>query len=980
MLTRAICQPTPSARSSLQTTAMAHIALRPTRASLLKAGHRQQIRNFRFGMWSSYLDPEFQRELRHRHRTAKHKYAEALDRRLSWEHRAPNGHPKALLKYMLRRYWNPTQVRCGSRFVDRDGLKYHEKHSQDAPDTTHWHERTLGAYYRWMGGYNNIDPSDDSIKSPLDKDMHHWAETASKDAAQAGFHPHSTKPESAKAKPNKKHEYVDSFSSTDDYVIDPITNRKVPRNSNGPIEGTIPTSTDSFKDYRAQFTTLKPPKDEGSPGPIHSNGPPPPTELKEYGQVTIDQVLSHGVDGNGHDGISTTGDNVESPRRPIIQSEEYALNHLPPEESAEQVPEPTKKYEDLDEYKTYGARDAENDGTEVPQNHDELRKYNPYMHNESTKSENPVPRYDDLGKYGPYKYKEDAIKDDSTPKYDDLDDYKHYKDDAGKPVDDAASKYEDLNKYNAANFQDSVVEKQPFQEYGDLEKYRAFKHRELDGNYALERDIVAESLKEFDAKEQESNSIESPKLTFADRLKKLDLDDTLSTKTSDLFTPTVSEPLRDRTSTLKTHNREDLERYMASHSEASDAVDREASSSIKKSRTKARDEESQTSERKLTGHYVRDFPEDFSGSWGPRASRLDLEPGTGSELQVPNEQIAHIQAAEKQYADQLSNVVLEPSLDRQQTESKLEPALNRQETGALADTSNNQSVPQAEADPYSKEPQGLEVSYTKECDGEPAFAKTYGSEPGDEVPESSSKTDAPQGVFHLQSLYYRDPEIDGRPPTSSFGSDFKIEASQATEPTVYKILAYDPTMQKINIAETTSIVPDHASPLTPAEVLLRLSNPTKFFPHFAPLQAEGFEIVSGSGDVLVFRQVRARNVVNEETGVPVNPIDMMGKSTALPNAAAFVSPTGFVNYDVPRVEEEAQTTPFRSNIDVRREEPVFSGPKSPTREETQKRKKNNLGRRALVGGAWVAGISYALGVVSEYFLTGGSDGRGPTGF
>lgn len=246
--------------------------------------------------------------------------------------------------------------------------------------------------------------------------------------------------------------------------------------------------------------------------------------------------------------------------------------------------------------------------------------------------------------------------------------------------------------------------------------------------------------------------------------------------------------------------------------------------------------------------------------------------------------------------------------------------------------------------------------------------------------ESLSAEDASQKILDLKPLYFRDPEVDGRPPISSSESDTMPEPNRTTEPTVYRILAYDPTMQKINVAETTSVVPDQASPLSPAEVLLRLSNPTKFFPHFAPLQAEGFEIVSGSGDVLVFRQVRPLKITSHGGASPVNPIDMMGKPAALPNAAAFVSPTGFVNYDVPQAEEETQAPAFRSNIDVRREEPVFSGPKSTAREEARTHPKDGVGKRVLIGGAWVAGISYALGVVSEYFITGGTDGRGPTGF
>ncbi|KAI2471005.1 hypothetical protein F4781DRAFT_388417 [Annulohypoxylon bovei var. microspora] len=953
MLTRAVCQPTPRARS-LQTTAVTRSVLRLTSTSLLKAGHRQQIRNFRFGMWSSSLDPEYQRKFRRRHRATIQKYVEAINKSLSWDQRTIDGHP-----------------RCGSRIVNHDESNDHQqpardsRDSRDSPDTKHERVRTP-----WNGDLEIYFPTLDisnAFKSRMDKTTDQWQ--ASKDARlQGDLYSFLTGSTSAKADPNHKHEYADNMSPEEEYVIDPITNRKVLRRHDDPIEDTASTTSDSFKAYRAQFTAFIPPEGEGNPGPIHSNGPPPPAELKEYGQVKIDQVPPHGVDSDGHR-ISSLDDNAGSSRKPTIESEEYALNHLPPEESASS--EPTKKYEDLDKYKTYGTREAENDSAEVPQNHAELREYKPYLHNESTENEiRPAP-YDDLDKYGPYKHDEDVKRDaDTSPKYDDLGNYEHYSDEAKKPADDTASKYEDLNKYNAANFQDFFVEERPFQEYGDLEKYRAFKYRELDDKSALEQDIVAESLKDFEAKEQELRSND------ADVLKEPGVNQTPSLKTSVSAPIPLSFHQFSRHLPKKAKDWETLERYMDSHNKTSDAADREASSSVRGSRAKYYE-----SQRTLTGNYVRDFPEDFSGSWGTRASHLSSEP----ELSTSNEQAAHIQAAEKQYADQLSSAMdskkLETSSDRQQIKSKLEPALDRQEIGATKDTSDHDPMTQAEVDPYSKEPQGLETSYTKECDGEhnsPTF-KMYGGDPEPPLVE----TEASPGVFHLHSSYYRDPELDGRPSASSLEPDFKFEPTRTTEPTVYKILAYDATTQKINMAETSSIVPDHAAPLTPAEVLLRLSNPTKFFPHFAPLQAMGFEIVSGEGDVLVFRQVRHGKVTGDDTGSPVNPIDLMGKSTALPNAAAFVSPTGFVNYDVPKVEEEPQTTPFRSGIDVRREEPVFSGPKV-TREEAQKEKKKNkkrgLGKRVLLGGAWVAGISYALGVVGEYFKTGGIDGRGPAGF
>jgi hypothetical protein len=216
-------------------------------------------------------------------------------------------------------------------------------------------------------------------------------------------------------------------------------------------------------------------------------------------------------------------------------------------------------------------------------------------------------------------------------------------------------------------------------------------------------------------------------------------------------------------------------------------------------------------------------------------------------------------------------------------------------------------------------------------------------------------------------------------------------ATPSPEPTLYKILAYDPNMQIIKMAETTSIVSDTSSALTPAEVLLRLSNPAKFFPHFQPLQSQGYEIASGSGDVLVFRKVRdgsptaslqpgatsTASSVSQGRKV-INPIDGM-QSVPQPVTGNFASPTGFVNHDLP------SDHPFISGIDVRREEPIFSGRRTEWQDgEGNKgeigRRSKKVGRGLLVGAAWVAACSYAVGVVAEFFKTGGSDGKGPVGF
>jgi hypothetical protein len=329
-----------------------------------------------------------------------------------------------------------------------------------------------------------------------------------------------------------------------------------------------------------------------------------------------------------------------------------------------------------------------------------------------------------------------------------------------------------------------------------------------------------------------------------------------------------------------------------------------------------------------------------------------------------------------------------------------------------------------EADPYSKKPQGLETSYAEECaakQGEgdlSVFVSSYGSPKRDE--DSSKKRDTVSEnesrrldnqkknvlkqkdrdlVRQIRSVYeekygtidHKHRQVPEEPKTSQYldgESAQGVEStSEAPEPTLYKILAYDPTMQSISTAETTSIVPDTASALTPAEVLLRLSNPSKFFPHFEPLQAQGYEIVSGSGDVLVFRKVRSAGPAEVKEEPSPSPRDRMKKATnpidgtqsgPIATTGNFASPTGFVNHDPPYGSNPA----FKSNVDVRREEDVFSGKSNWSRgtERPQQRKKMSLAKRMLLGAVWVGGLSYTLGVVSEYFKTGGIDGLGPQGF
>jgi hypothetical protein len=129
---------------------------------------------------------------------------------------------------------------------------------------------------------------------------------------------------------------------------------------------------------------------------------------------------------------------------------------------------------------------------------------------------------------------------------------------------------------------------------------------------------------------------------------------------------------------------------------------------------------------------------------------------------------------------------------------------------------------QAETDPYSKSPQGLEISYDQETCGKATW---------------------PTMVRHYRS--------------EAKAADAVETATAGSDAAAYVVLAFDPLTQSVNVAETSSTVEHVGNATTPAEAILRLSNPSKFFPHFKPLEEQGYEIVSGRGDVLIFRKVRA---------------------------------------------------------------------------------------------------------------------------
>ncbi|PYH47207.1 uncharacterized protein BP01DRAFT_228975 [Aspergillus saccharolyticus JOP 1030-1] len=193
-----------------------------------------------------------------------------------------------------------------------------------------------------------------------------------------------------------------------------------------------------------------------------------------------------------------------------------------------------------------------------------------------------------------------------------------------------------------------------------------------------------------------------------------------------------------------------------------------------------------------------------------------------------------------------------------------------------------------------------------------------------------------------------------KPPSSPSSFPQNIP-HQGTTAELYRVLAFDPISLSISEAETSSSyhVPDETA--HPTEVLNRLNNPAKFLPYFEKLNNDGFEIVSGGGDVLVFRKAR-------------DPVGFVGKKSKTDVGDVTQLPSSSPN--VLYQDEDHDFEPGQS--------------KNPTgnthASASQRNKSSRIVRKMLLGGVATAGTCYAIGVVTSYFRTGGEDGRGIDGF
>jgi hypothetical protein len=1040
----------------LQSSISSSTVMLRSKGTIRRKPRHDQIRTIRIGLWTSYLDPSFEKEFRRRNKAIKHKYIEAINRKLLWNRYHPGFTRQLGLKGFMCSAWRSQDSRPGGRWVDMDRL-YQEKSGPPKSNNSGIEDVETSAFDKLWGKdgfYELLRSRSKAFRNgfdALENSLYH-PQSLSKDDLK-------TTPESA-SKGRQTYEYGKERSTyqaqynTDaqpEYEIDPITNRKVFRNQS--LDGSrqaIKVPVKTFKGYRSQFQDLQPPE-------------PKPSEEKPAPR-------------SNNDGKTQQSD----PDRECL-----------------------KDYESAETYKPYFAYEPNGEKSESIQGgiegFDQKASYrwsswfSSPEKSISDHSHKPCPVQEGLKDYDSRTSYQASARVEPEIKVSEKTDYRDSVQQCLKEFDDTAcyGPTKTLNIDVESTEKDTVNLKNS----DTKTSYGSILQNESEGKLLAEQHTNVDGLHEFDSKANYNprRILKNISLTRGaygtdrsfrwqneiDTREDLDL-----LRPSDVRAASgISKKPKKESEAAKIAKRKDLEEdFQKPQSVHSSNVNEMAAARKKEESWNVPNISNGTKKmaRKLTGNFVRDFPEEFETKWTPsKEASGTLQPNDrtdswgydktpkGLELSYQHEVENDVQKAEKEYIDGraskeafarvLETPRLQTSLDRRSSReagnkdaSSVEQADHdsQPKTGyGLESSYADECIQQTELDPYSKKPQGLEISYADECKQqteldpyskkpqglETSYAEecaaqqgegdlsvnvsSFGSPQQEKQISSAQSTSRSSLEFNeknahkdlgfttgfsdkdkallseLRAIYeekYGKIDLTHRqvsnvatpaPALRTASKDVTKTTSEEQDPTMYKILAYDPTMQSISTAETTSIVSDTEPALTPADVLLRLSNPAKFFPHFEPLQAQGYEIVSGSGDVLVFRKVR-------KAGLPVtktetfqnrsgrNPIDgMQGRPIAA--TGNFASPTGFVNYDRPMPSEPA----FKSNIDMRREEPVFSGKSSWAEdEETTNRKKPSLGKRVLVGGAMVGGCSYAIGVVAEYFKSGGADGLGPQSF
>lgn len=133
-------------------------------------------------------------------------------------------------------------------------------------------------------------------------------------------------------------------------------------------------------------------------------------------------------------------------------------------------------------------------------------------------------------------------------------------------------------------------------------------------------------------------------------------------------------------------------------------------------------------------------------------------------------------------------------------------------------------------------------------------------------------------------------------------------ATQRNVPEEYKILAYDTSTMSVRDAGISSTFSSPFAPLHPVEAISRLNNPSKFLGFFPTLEAQGYEIFSASGDVLVFRKTR-RDFESASTDRTDTPPVSASESVHSPGKTAELEEESIEEFEGEKPGSASQTRP-----------------------------------------------------------------------
>lgn len=837
--------------AAAQSTPRARLAL--ARASTTSAA--RQTRQYRYGPWQVETD----QHVRGRHRSVRYRYMETLSRRLAWDNKSARAAAKTTPSYAhsmsssSARYADTANVRSWSDdlsglgsakavgALERDAVDQLLRPQQDTPQSIENLRLPVKSVRDYVqdfapkGSTQTVDAEkmiEATSQFPKYKDLSAYK--------SASFDDPNT-PWELTAEEKSKH-----YNDLKKYR---------PIEWNEP-DGLPAQSAEQYKDLD-DYKPSKYNEPDGLPGRTPEEQSKDYDDLDKYGPVTW----------NEPDGLP--GMTAEEKTKlykdlgqygAVTYSEPDGLRPLTPEELS-------KDYKDLDKYaEGFKCKDTllkaqqarEMDGTP---------RGTPRPAKIDVKPANYAEEYKDLDKYGPVRWNEpDGLQpptsEELSKKYEDLDRYTQYDNADAKSArihpEEASKRYADLSKYDEFPNADPAVARihpeEASKRYGDLSAYPragfeepAVKEHvhpeELTKNYA---DLSSYNPRAFDAADRkypthpeeatknykDLNSYEEPLLDeisahpFRPEFNEHDLEIRLKTASHQSSvdqlesTPDVPNGAIKAAAKRRFVNLEDAKhKYQTSFeadvpkgpvSEAQPIVDVEL-------------------EAARRAETLEDGKSEYAAEWGAEEHQ---QPPVAEQLEsVAEQRLSNLETAkvehERRFEQESDEGVSSMDESFPTSKSSVQEALNRLSAQQNKGNMSAADRAQAQQDPYSKTPQGLEVSYSHDTGG---------------------KTTWPTLARHYRTNANEDAEQDSPPQAVSGGRTAAAE---------YVVLAFDPETRTVSVAETSSLAQglDSSSQQTPAEAILRLSNPAKFFPHFKPLQAHGYEIVSGRGDVLIFRKV-----------------------------------------------------------------------------------------------------------------------------